>query len=260
MADERGGLSHLGSPPTCVRVGVTGHRKPPKLPTEAITAVRESVERVLAAVAESARQHADALAVTSDKRDGRHSGIGVHKVGPNAVISSLAEGADRVVAEVGLAAGYSLEIVLPFERAEYAEDFTTADSRAKFDQLLSRATSVLTLDGTADERPRAYEAAGLVMLANIDLLIAIWDGNVADGIGGTAQIVSRAIADSIPVVWIKPESPAALRLSWSGPEERTFAVTNARPEEAFRTAHSGRLAQTITQALFPTSRDGEHGR
>ena len=50
------------------------------------------------------------------------------------------------------------------------------------------------LAGDAGERPQAYKAAGLFMLTKIDLLIAIWDGEHAAGIGGTAQIVERALA------------------------------------------------------------------
>lgn len=129
------------------------------------------------------------------------------------IVSSLAEGSDRIVAEAGFAAGFALQVVLPFSRAEYERDFETEMSRREFDALLARAGDVFELDGAADQRPRAYEAAGLFMLANIDVLIAIWDGEVAAGIGGTAQIVERAIADGVVVVWIEPSHPNAIRLS-----------------------------------------------
>ena len=57
----------------------------------------------------------------------------------------------RLVAEAGLAAGYSLEAVLPFARAEYSLDFATPDSRSTFEQLLGRASAVFELDGVSEE-------------------------------------------------------------------------------------------------------------
>jgi hypothetical protein len=214
---------------------------------DAMAAVRASVDRVLITVAEATHEQANSLAVTWEGYDARQTAIG----STNAVISSLAEGADRIVAESGLAAGFSLETVLPFHRSEYITDFKTQESSAKFNELLKRATSVFSLDGNVDERPRAYEAASFVMLANIDLLIAIWDGSEANGIGGTAQIVSRAIADGIPVVWIDPANPEALQLSWSRPDEVPLANVNARPKEAFCTANYASITQAIKETLLP---------
>src|SRR6202045_3076463 len=185
---------HPSSP--SLRIGVSGHRVPPKLPEESEAPLRAHVVRILAAVAAAARKANTATELV--------------------IVSSLAEGSDRIVAEAGLAAGFALQAILPFARAEYERDFETEMSRREFETLLVRAGDVLELDGAADQRPRAYEAAGLFMLAHIDVLIAIWDGEVAAGIGGTAQIVERAIADGIVVVWIEPIHPNAIRISHPG--------------------------------------------
>lgn len=171
-----------------------------------------------------------------------------------AIISSLAEGSDRLVAEAGLAAGFQLEVVLPVGRTEYARDFPTETSQAAFQNLLDRASAVFELDGAPDDRPRAYEAAGFVMLANIDVLIAIWDGNDAAGIGGTAQIVSRALADGIPIVWIEPANPNAIRLSWSPAGDVPPANSSARPKETFRRADDAALARAIEEMVCPLRR------
>lgn len=179
-----------------LRIGVSGHRVPPKLPEESEAPLRALVDRTLAAIAATARKANTASALV--------------------IVSSLAEGSDRIVAAAGLAAGFALQAVLPFEKAEYERDFETPMSRSEFEELLGRACDVFELDGAADERPRAYEAAGLFMLANIDVLVAIWDGGVAAGIGGTAQMVERAIADGIAVVWIEPSHPNAMQISWPG--------------------------------------------
>jgi len=261
MTSKHTGSNPLCLPPIRLRVGVSGHRQPPKLPTEVIATVRVSVDRVLAIVTEAAREQSNALAVTFERRDGRRSAGSGAETTHHAVISSLAEGADRIVAEAGIAVGFSLESVLPFGRAEYMTDFVTVESRAKFGDLLAHAASIFELDGNANERPRAYEAAGFVMLANIDMLIAIWDGAGADGIGGTAQIVSRAISDGIPVVWIDPARPDALQLSWSQAGEVPPIHANAHPKDTFRPANEAEVKKCLEDILRPPSlADDRHSR
>jgi hypothetical protein len=208
---------HPSSP--SLRIGVSGHRVPPKLPEKSEAPLRAHIDRILAAVAAAARKANTATEFV--------------------IVSSLAEGSDRIVAEAGLAAGFALQAILPFARAEYERDFETEMSRREFETLLVRAGDVLELDGTADERPRAYEAAGLFMLANIDVLIAIWDGAVAAGIGGTAQIVERAVADGIAVVWIEPTHPNAMQIS--------------RPSAAVPTGARTGLKSTFRPADVPTT-------
>jgi hypothetical protein len=230
------------------RIGVSGHRVPPKLPKESEAPIRAVLDRILATAVETVREaeisYANTLTAEPALGDPANSKDLTSKF---VIVSSVAEGADRIVAEAGLAAGFALEVVLPFGRAEYARDFETEASKAQYQQLLGRASAVFELDGADNARARAYEAAGFVMLANIDLLIAIWDGEAAAGIGGTAQIVSRAIADGIPVVWIKPADPNAVKLSW--PVAGEVPPANARPEETFRSADTAELAKTIAEIV-----------
>ncbi len=211
---------------TSLRIGVSGHRVPPKLPEESEAPLRARIDRILPAIAAAARK-ANAAATL-------------------VIVSSLAEGSDRIVAEAGLAAGFALQVVLPFARAEYAHDFETPTSRGEFEQLLANACDVFELDGDADERPRAYEAAGLFMLANIDVLIAIWDGEVAAGIGGTAQIVERAIADGIVVVWIEPNHLDAMQISRPGAAEAPDG-TKAALKNTFRPAGVATIARAVEE-------------
>jgi hypothetical protein len=216
---------HPSSP--SLRIGVSGHRLPPKLPEESEAPLRAHIDRILAAIAASARK-ANAAAELI-------------------IVSSLAEGSDRIVAAAGLAAGFALQVVLPFARAEYERDFETEMSRREFEALLARAGDVFGLDGAADRRPRAYEAAGLFMLANIDVLIAIWDGAVAAGIGGTAQIVERAVADDIVVVWIEPTHPNAMQISRPG----AAAPAGARADlkSTFRPADVATITRAVEDIL-----------
>ncbi|HLI65615.1 MAG TPA: hypothetical protein VKU90_04550 [Caulobacteraceae bacterium] len=190
-----------------LRVGVTGHRPGPKLPPETEPAVSAAVQRLFAALARDlgaiAAAHADAFAAAPPQL---------------VVISSLAEGADRIVAERGLEAGATLEVVLPAPRAEYETDFEDPASKAGYQALLARATSVFELEATpgALGGKRGYEAAGLVMLAHTDLLIAIWDEGEPAGIGGTGAIVEHAVNEGCPVMLINPAAPDTIRLLWTG--------------------------------------------
>jgi hypothetical protein len=211
-----------------LRIGVSGHRVPPKLPEESEAPLRALVDRTLAAIAATARKANTASTLV--------------------IVSSLAEGSDRIVAAAGLAAGFALQAVLPFEKAEYERDFETPMSRSEFEELLGRACDVFELDGAADERPRAYEAAGLFMLANIDVLVAIWDGGVAAGIGGTAQIVERAIADGIAVVWIEPSHPNAMQISWPGSGAAPARAT-AGLKNTFHPADVPTIARAVEDIL-----------
>ena len=231
----------LSPPPPRIRlrVGVTGHRVPPKLPIQSEAPLRARLDRILATVIESARQS------DSDFPGGASANSGNEFI----VVSSLAEGSDRLVAEAGLAGGYVLEAVLPFARAEYARDFHTPELLAAFERLLGHAAAVFELDGDAGERSRAYEAAGFVMLANVDLLIAIWDGEDAAGVGGTAQIVSRAIADGIPVIRLDPQNPSGMQISWPQAGDLPPAHAHAQPTHAFRSADEATVALVIEEIL-----------
>lgn len=107
--------------------------------------------------------------------------------------SSLAEGADRMVAEAVLAAdpGARLVAVLPVPADDYRSDFADAASVAEFDRLLARADEV-HVTGPVDDRIAAYERAGELIAEATELLVAVWDGEPARGPGGTADVVAYA--------------------------------------------------------------------
>jgi hypothetical protein len=178
-------------PPTLVRVGVTGHR------TKGLSqagynpeVLSQSVREVLTQVKKVAQ---DALSEPLLR-----------------VVSPLAEGADRVVAEEALALGYSLQSPLPFPRHEYERDFSTPESRVIFNTLLGRASEVVELAGSRNDANAAYEAVGRWVLLHSDILIAIWNGKPAAGQGGTGQIVQEALAERIATVWVRPHDPISL--------------------------------------------------
>ena len=111
-------------------------------------------------------------------------------------VSSLADGADQLFAAHVLAAGGTLEVVLPY--ANY-----TAGRRSAFTGFVRAAASVTTLP-YPEASEQAYLAAGQAVVDRCDHLFAVWDGRPARGLGGTADIVAYARASGRPVtvLWV----------------------------------------------------------
>ena len=185
------------TPFVCV-VGVTGHRD---LAPAGIPAITKALSNILAAVRQ---QISSQLA---------HVSQGLFSPCPPLLrcVSPLAEGADRIVAHQALEQGYQLQVPLPFWRTEYEEDFNGEPSKQEFRDLLGRATAVLELDGTRDAQDDAYLAVGRIVLEQSDLLLAVWDGAKAKGLGGTGQVVAEAQLRGIPVIVVAPSNPTVVR-------------------------------------------------
>jgi hypothetical protein len=123
------------------------------------------------------------------------------------ILSPLAEGADRLVTrELLKVTGSQLQVVLPLDKDEYLKDFAHGESREEFNILLESATSVIQ-PVSNPKRPKAYMAVGRYIVDHCDVLIAIWDGNTANGKGGTADVVDYAREKKCPVFWIHSNDP-----------------------------------------------------
>lgn len=187
-----------GLPTLTLNLAVTGHRWDRLDPGDA-TAIRASATTLLNRV----RSELAARAERWSRRLTGHEGPGASRV---RVLSALAEGADRLVAQAGLDLGMELQVILPFPQPIYEEDFNTPASRAEFAQLLTRAGVVQTL---LDHRPAesAYVPVQQALLRHADLLVAIWDGEGSRGPGGTVEIMRDSATRGIPVVVIAARSP-----------------------------------------------------
>jgi hypothetical protein len=135
-------------------VGVTGHRD---IPPQSLSELEIQVESCLI---ELQKQYP-------------HS--------PITVLSSLADGADRLCAWAALKTGCRLHVPLPMAREEYEKDFDEI-SRDDFDALISRAGDVFVV-GTLEPPPTGniprgyyYRQAGLYVAKQAHLLLALWDG------------------------------------------------------------------------------------
>ena len=117
-------------------------------------------------------------------------------------VSNLADGADQLFAAHVLAAGGTLEVVLPCEG--YAGSLIADEGRIRFDELRRAAATVITMPYPAPSE-HAFLAAGQALVDRCDHLFAIWDGCPARGLGGTADIVTYARSRGRPVtvLWVE---------------------------------------------------------
>lgn len=143
------------------------------------------------------------------------------------IISPLAEGADRLVANAVLDHGGSLEALLPLPQEEYEKDFATPESRHEFRSLLAQScqTTVTKCEAAPDDpdyRQKAYLRVGEETVACCDILIALWDGKPSRGVGGTADIVALAIAQGKPVFIISTSQPGTVELRNGGTLQAAF--------------------------------------
>ena len=198
-------------PALCLAVGVTGHRLA-RMQNVDINALRDTIADLLPRV----RQAMDAVAT-------QHAAQFASAAPKLRLVSALADGADTIVAEVALASGWRLDACLPFARDEYASDFAEGEHRDRFEGLLHQSSATFALAGARADADAAYEAVGKVMLDQVDVLLALWDGDVGRGRGGTARVVAEAIARHIPVIHVSTQQDSVLGVTgiapilyWSG--------------------------------------------
>lgn len=120
---------------------------------------------------------------------------------PLSGISALAAGADQLFANAILKHGGSLEAVIPFP--SYETVFVADRDREEFKRLLGLATSAETLE-TQGSDEEAYLAAGKRVVDVSDLVVAVWDGKPAAGLGGTGDVVKYAAQQGKKIIHLNP--------------------------------------------------------
>lgn len=78
------------------------------------------------------------------------------------------------------------------------------DNRAEFTELIGKASEVTTMPYPESNRD-AHLAASEHVLSAVDAMIAVWDGQPADGRGGTGDVVKVARERGIPVTVVWPD-------------------------------------------------------
>ena len=265
MPETAGAVLTPVAPRPTFRVACVGHRSvDPDDPALAARAAEifEALRGVLAALEAS-----EPLRAVSDMSDG------VRLV----CLTSLAAGADLLLAEAARAAGARLHVALPFAADAFALDFEAHPAQLpRHRSLLAEAERRFVHDGwrgddgsRADRalRDRAYQEAGRTLVRHCDLLVAVWNGEEAGGRGGSAEQIEAALAQGTPVLWIEagPEHPDAAD---AGPDGRAAGAPVRllesaphlvdRPAPLAPGALADRLTTLVRSALVPPQPPG-HG-
>lgn len=147
------------------------------------------------------------------------------------VLSPLAEGADRLVAQTALESiggneqRASLMVPLPMPLDEYESDFKSDESLSEFRDLLSQAVTSFELPFVAGNtlesvrviqaaRDKQYAQVGAYIARHSHILIALWNGKDNSAEGGTSEIVDFKL-NGIPAPYDAPRK--ALDIVDDGP-------------------------------------------
>ena len=117
-------------------------------------------------------------------------------------VTCLARGADQLFARAVLDLGGQIEVVLP--ASGYQDRMVKPDNATEFAELIGKAAIVATMPFQTSNR-EAYMAASEHMLGSVDTMVAVWDGQPADGHGGTGDIVAAARDRGLDVAVVWPE-------------------------------------------------------
>lgn len=124
-------------------------------------------------------------------RDARPEGL--------VALSGLAAGADTIFAEAALRGGIPLHVALA--AADIVENFTPGPERERFLTLCALSHHVSRLP-FASRSSEAYLALGRWLVNSCNLLVAVWNGLPAAGLGGTGDVVAYALERGRRVIHI----------------------------------------------------------
>ena len=150
------------------------------------------------------------------------------------VLTPLAEGSDRLIAETVMKydALSCIEVILPLTLPDYIKTFNNPDDPGFFelyakarhvrklrylnlesDPKINQNTSETNIEYRFEEaRKEAFEKAGRHIVNHCDVLIAIWDGEKSQGIGGTQDIIEYANTKNRPVIIISTDPPFTIKV------------------------------------------------
>ncbi len=222
-------------PPAILSVGMTGHRKIASVPGRLQT-IEDDIAKILTSLAAALRDASDTdkAFFSADESKLRF-------------VTMAAEGADLLGARAAARCGVDHACILPFPMAEYGKDFEAQQLTAA-SEFIESASSILELPGCRHEEARAYERANEVILSNIDILIAVWNGRRADGRAGTEDVVQGAVVRNIPVIIVDPDDPGSITML-EVPDDQNLAPRKAL--DLGRTPLPGSLDREVRALICP---------
>jgi len=130
-------------------------------------------------------------------------------------VASAAAGADLLFAETCLELNLPIRIFLPVPKEKFREDFDEL-SWERAESVFKKALSV-EVTGAGEKLTERYYECGIETVQQSQLLLALWDGEPSQGLGGTADMVHFAKEQERPVIWIHSVTCAVQDFN-AGPE------------------------------------------
>lgn len=177
-------------------VGFTGHRpgEGPGRSAESLRACRDSVRKVLTHLSEKSAA----------------------KGGTIELLTGVAAGADLEAAEVAGELEIPLHVMLPVPESMFERDFAgeLASDWPRAMRLIEAAQAgrdggTFRIAGGDNTRPDCYHEANLQMINSTDVIVAVWNGESADGVGGTGELIDEVKRLGKPYVVVDPVHQAA---------------------------------------------------
>lgn len=186
--------------PTAVfRVGVTGHR-PNRLSHDILEQLESNIEKLFEQIDNTIKLKFDSLsdfyqsASTPEIR----------------LISGMAAGTDLSAISAAKSRSWQFHAILPQE-IEIFKKSLSIEEIAIFNSALELSTSQTIINSAGFEDTGDHDSLGELLLQNIELLVAVWDGAESRGKGGTADLVERALNLGIPVIWLNTTDSLSIR-------------------------------------------------
>jgi hypothetical protein len=125
-------------------------------------------------------------------------------------ITCLAKGADQMYAQALLKNNIPYLAIIASK--DYRSTFDDPKTLNSYQALLDKASNVVILDNERASEQAFYDA-GKMLVDRSDSVIAVWDGQNARGLGGTADIVRYALNRKKQVTHINTTNRTVAALS-----------------------------------------------
>jgi len=222
-------------------VGVTGHRSA-RLKDEHLARINRQLTDVFKSIEEACRAEFDRQLEFFDPQAAPRLRL----------ISSLADGVDALAVRQ-CPAGWTSVGLLPCPEDKYVELLRgsapperAGQAVAEFTAARGRVSQLVFLPQSRPQDTSGLSRSRDLLLRQIDILVAVWDGGPPEHAGGTADVVDRATEAGIPVIWIaadKSQKPWAIS-----------HIGDANRETPMADATSGPIADIVQRELGVSER------
>jgi hypothetical protein len=131
---------------------------------------------------------------------------------------SAAYGADLIALECARELGITIHLLLPLPEEEFAKDFAGHEAEWQKAQEFIAAAQRGENGGTFrvlrgdTQRPDCYHSQATRLVDACDILLTVWNGRPAAGLGGTGELIEMAHSLHRPVLTIPADAPALVKL------------------------------------------------